>query len=443
MIRTRSPAMRLFVAGAIAVALMVPLMMVYWLVYDRESQSQTAQAAITAGWGGPQVITGPLLVIPYTEEVTTTETVDGQSQSRITRQRRELFVGPASQSVETAIDPDRKRYAIYESVVYDAAISGTARFTLPQDLARIGVDPASLQLDRAELRFGVADPRGLKHDASVSADGAALPLQPGKGPAITAGAGFSAPLAWNGAEPLEVTWRYGLRGSHSLGLVPRGGQTAWRVTSAWQHPGFAGSFLPDAREVGADGFFATYSGITNLALGQPLVALEDDSMTQPATINLVDPVDLYSQVDRAVKYGFLFIGFTFAAFLLFDLVGGARVSGAEYLLAGAGLVLFFVLLLALAEVIGFPAAYALASAAIIGLLTAYSAAVLGTWRRAGFIGALLAGLYALLYVLLNLETYSLLIGALLLFAALAGIMYATRRIDWSGAGGAAEEAGAP
>ena len=100
------------------------------------------------------------------------------------------------------------------------------------------------------------------------------------------------------------------------------------------------------------------------------------------TVGLVEPVNLYSKVDRSVKYGFLFIGFTFLAFLLFDIVGGARVAAAEYLLTGAGLVLFFVLLLAFAEVIGFTAAYLLASAAIIGLLTAYSAAVLKSWQRA-------------------------------------------------------------
>jgi inner membrane protein len=154
------------------------------------------------------------------------------------------------------------------------------------------------------------------------------------------------------------------------------------------------------------------------------------TQAQAVTVGLIEPVDLYSKVNRAVKYGFLFIGFTFLAYLLFDVVGGARVAPAEYLLTGAGLVLFFVLLLAFAEVIGFTGAYLLASAAIIGLLTAYSAAVLKGWRRAGFMGALLVGLYAALFVLLNLEALSLLIGSVLLFAALAGVMFATRRIDW-------------
>ena len=64
--------------------------------------------------------------------------------------------------------------------------------------------------------------------------------------------------------------------------------------------------------------------------------------------------------------------------------------------------------------------------------------MLGSWRRAAFIGALLIGLYAVLYILLSLEAFSLLIGSLLLFAALAGVMYATRRIDWGREARAAE-----
>lgn len=444
MSRERTPGVKLAFAGLVAIVLIVPLMMVYALVYDRETQSQTAQQNITAGWGGPQTITGPVLVIPYMQEVTSSETVNGTLRTATTRQRREVFVSPSRQAVDSTIEPDRKRYAIYESVVYDSAVSGTARFEMPEDLGRLGVQAGSLLLDQAELRFGVSDPRGLKDNARVTANGEALRLQPGNGPAATAGSGFSALAQWDGAQPLTLSWQYGLRGSHSLSLIPRGGETEWTISSSWQHPSFTGSFLPDEREIGEEGFSAAYQGISNLALGKALVALEDDAATMPASIGLVDPVDLYSQVDRAVKYGFLFIGFTFATFLMFDIVGGARVAAAEYLLTGAGLVLFFVMLLAFAEVVGFGLAYLIAAACIIGLVTAYSAAVLGTWTRAGFIGAMLAGLYALLFVLLNMETYSLLIGSLLLFMALAGIMYATRNVNWSSvgrnAGGGEEEA---
>ena len=142
------------------------------------------------------------------------------------------------------------------------------------------------------------------------------------------------------------------------------------------------------------------------------------------------PVDLYSEINRSVKYGFLFVGFTFLMFWLFDVVGGVAVATVEYLLAGAGLVLFFVMLLAFAEVIGFALAYVVAAGAIVALLTAYSAAVLGSRRRAGVVGGLLGALYGVLYVLLGLEAYSLLIGSVLLFGGLAATMWLTRRIDW-------------
>ncbi|VVT14048.1 cell envelope integrity protein CreD [Erythrobacter sp. EC-HK427] len=454
MAKSRSPGMKLLLTAVIAGVLIVPLMMVYALVWDRQSQSETAQAQITAGWGGPQTVTGPLLVIPYTATENSSETVDGATVTRERQVRRELFVSPQTQAVETAIDPDRKSYAIYESIVYEAAISGTAQFALTDDLQRLGIAREALLLDAAELRFGVSDPRGLTDGARVTANGEALALNPGGGPLATGGSGFSTPVSWAGDAPLTVRWEYGLRGSSSLGMVPRGGETSWNITSQWPHPSFTGNFLPNNREVTGEGFTASYSGITNLALGERLLSVSDhappadermegyavgsgaDPVLEAASsavtrIALVDPVDLYSQVDRAVKYGFLFIGFTFAAFLMFDIVGGAKVASAEYLLTGVGLILFFVLLLAFAEIVGFALAYVIAAAAVIGLLTAYSAAVLGTWKRAGFIGGMLAGLYALLFVLLSMETFSLVIGAVLLFVALAGIMYATRNVEWS------------
>jgi inner membrane protein len=303
-----------------------------------------------------------------------------------------------------------------------------------------------MDLSRAELRFGLSDPRGLGTNPRVTANGQALRLQPGGGSG--GGRGFFAFIDANGlgSKPLAIDFAFDFRGNGSLSLVPDAGDTSWKVHSTWRSPSFAGEFLPSARRVDDKGFDAIYR-IGNLALGRSLVSSSDPAGSttptapssaadgpqhQSAQISLIQPVDPYSQVNRATKYGFLFIGFTFLALLMFDVIGGVRVSSVEYLLMGAALVLFFVLLLAFAEVIGFTPAYIVASAAIAGLNTSYAAAVLARWRRAAFIGGLLVGLYAVLYVLLSLEAYSLLIGSLLLFAALAGVMYATRRVDWGG-----------
>jgi inner membrane protein len=443
----RTPGFKLLLVILVGLALTIPLFSVWLLVYDRQSESKEATQSITAGWGGPQQMTGPVLVIPYKATTTETVTQNGQNVTRTNEVSRELTLAPEAVELSTEMQHTLRKRSIYEAVLYNAKISGRARFAFPPDLPRTGVRADQMDLTRAELRFGLSDPRGLGANPRVAVGGRQLRLQPGGG--SNGGRGF---FAWVDAtalagQPIGVEFAYDFRGNGSLALEPDAGDTHWVVHSSWPSPSFAGGFIPGGHQITPKGFIANYR-IGNLSLGQSLVSTSDlaapsdtsgrgvldapvgSGSDHVASINLIQPVDLYSQVDRATKYGFLFIGFTFLVLLMFDVIGGVRVSAVEYLLMGAALVLFFVLLLAVAEVIGFTAAYIVASTAIAGLNTAYSAAVLGSWRRAAFIGALLIGLYAVLYILLSLEAFSLLIGSLLLFAALAGVMYATRRIDW-------------
>ena len=449
----RSPGFKLMLAILVGLLLSIPLFSIYLLNFDRQSQMREATQSITAGWGAAQTISGPVLVIPYRATATETAIENGQSVTRSRDLMRELTLAPEIAEVSTEIAPKLRERSIYQAVVYDAQFRGKARFAFPLDLARSGVEPSQMDLSRAELRFGVSDPRGLGSNPHVNARGEPLRLQPGGG--SNGGRGF---FAWIDAgilakNPIIVDFTFDLRGNEALALAPQAGDTRWTVHSTWPSPSFTGDFLPEHPPVSSKGFDASYR-IGNLALGRSLVSTGDPGAATPppapskgvegplaatsgdsvqtAQISLIQPVDLYSQVNRATKYGFLFIGFTFLALLMFDVIGGVRVSAVEYLLMGAALVLFFVLLLALAEVVGFTPAYIVAAAAIAGLNTAYSAAVLASWTRAAFIGGLLAALYVVLYILLSLEAFSLLIGALLLFAALAGVMYATRRIDWGG-----------
>jgi len=455
----KTPGRKLLLAILMGVALAVPIFMVWALVYDRQSRSEEARTSITQGWGGPQVMSGPVLVIPYRATLSETSESGGKQVIRTRTVDKELALDPEAVDIATRVRPELRKRSIYQAVVYDASTTGSARFAFPPDLARYGIDPAKLELNRAELRFGLSDPRGLGANPSVRLDGRSARLQPGSGGGQ--GSGFFAfvdasPLL---AKSLVVEFDYELRGNSALAIEPSGGDIHWKVASSWPHPSFGGEFLPASRTIRSTGFDADYH-IGNLSLGRTLVTSADAGGTrvggaststrdmietsveivpaaqarstgQLASISLIQPVDLYSQVDRATKYGFLFIGFTFMALLMFDVIGGVRVGAVEYLLMGAAIVLFFVLLLAFAELLGFTAAYVVASVAIAGLNSAYSAAVLGSWKRGLVIGALLIGLYAVLYILLGLEDFSLLIGSVLLFLALAGVMYATRRIDWS------------
>ncbi len=433
-----TPGRKLAMTILLGLLLSIPLFTTYLLVYDRESQSQVARSSIVEGWGGPQSIAGPFLVIPFSRIVTRDTVESGRTIRRTDREEKLLFVAATRAAIRTRIDAERRHRSIYEAVVYRSHVGITGQFRLP-DFAALDIPRDSLRLADAEIRMGISNAKGLAGSRpAVRVDGRTLPLIPGSSLASTGGSGFTARGPVSGTANPAVTFDIGfdLRGSDGLSFLPSAEQTTIEALSAWPHPSFTGAFLPN-RAPGASAFPARWQ-IGNLALNRPVVTI-GEQQTGPddaVTIGLLDPINLYSQVNRATKYGFMFIGFTFLALLMFDIIGGAPVPGVAYLLIGAGLVLFFILLLALAEVIGFLGAYLVASLAIVALIGSYSAAILHSWRRAGVVAALLAGLYAVLYVLLSLEAYSLLIGAVMLFAALAGVMYATRRIDWSAVNGA-------
>ena len=442
---SRTPGAKFLIMMLAGFMLSIPILSIYLLNYDRQSRSQEARASIAEGWGGAQTVTVPVLAVPYRGKVTETVTENGRDVQRVREDTLWLAIAPEKTGIQTRLDPEWRERSIYKSVVYTAHHKGDARFVLPDDLADRGIPQGALQLGRAELRFGVSDMQGFAGTPVISFQGQPVKLKPGS---LSGGEGFHGVVDASGIASGAVasTFAYDFRGNGMLTLRTEGGETAWDVKSSWQSPSFKG-LLPLSHREDAKGFVANWKigGLTSGGFAQDSereavisaasssrVASADTPVgVAEARVDLFEPVDIYSQVERAVKYGFLFVGFTFVAFLMFDVIGGVRVSLIEYLLVGAGLVLFFVMLLAMSELLGFGLAYTTASAAIIGLITAYSAAVLKSWSRAKWIGGLLSGLYATLYTLLSLEDMSLLIGSLLLFVALAAVMYLTRNIDWS------------
>lgn len=429
----RTPAYKFGLVVLLGALLAIPLFSVYLLVYDRQSQSTTARNSIVTGWGNSQQIAGPFLVLPYSHLVQTTSLENGQNVTRQETRDEALYIAPTELAIDTVLAPELRRRSIYEAVIYTANVRERGAFRLP-DFRSLNIDPASVRLGEAEVRVGISGAKGLAGSQPVLViEGRKLPLIPGSGLSQSGKGGFIGRLGVAPAFDRTLPFAIGfdVRGHDSIALAPSAQDTRWHVSSSWPSPSFSGGFLPATHEVTAEGFAADWR-IGNLALNRPIVSIgeqetEDDSLIGVA---LLDPVDLYSEVNRATKYGFLFIGFTFVALLMFDILAGVSVSGPAYLLVGAGLILFFVLLLAFAEVIGFTLAYLLACFAMVALISSYAAAILQSWKRGGAIAAMLVALYAVLYILLSLEAYSLLIGALLMFAALAAVMYVTRNIDW-------------
>ena len=152
-------------------------------------------------------------------------------------------------------------------------------------------------------------------------------------------------------------------------------------------------------------------------------------------VTFVEPANPYQSVSRSLKYAPLFIGLVFLTYFLFETTTGRRVHPAQYILVGSVQVIFYMLLLSIAEHTGFDIAFALAATATVGLISAYAGWAFDS--RTQGIRALVAFtfLYGLIYVLMRLEDYAMLVGAFSAFAALAAVMYFTRKVDWYGLAG--------
>jgi len=151
-------------------------------------------------------------------------------------------------------------------------------------------------------------------------------------------------------------------------------------------------------------------------------------------VRFVVPVDHYDLVNRALKYALMFLTTVFAAIFVMEQLSGTQVHAVQYLFVGLMLVLFYVLLLALAEHIGFTAAYAVAAMATGGTLALYVGRLLHSARQGVALLLVFAVLYGLLYTILRMEDYALLTGALLAFAGLTAVMFLTLKVDWAGRG---------
>lgn len=293
-----------------------------------------------------------------------------------------------------------------------------------------------------QLQLGISDPRGINNDPQIQINGKTYRFT---SPANKNGANNGLPQLSIDLGPLDLQQaaRYDfkfplqLTGTTRLAIAPSGEANHISLKSAWPHPNFGGRFLPTSRNVSQQGFDAQWE-ISHLA--RNFEATQNPASGEVLSIDFVDPVNVYLQAERAVKYGVLFIVLTFAGFFLSEILRRAPIHPMQYLLVGLALAIFFLLLIALSEHLPFFVAYALSAAACIGLIAFYLAGALGGWRQGSAFGAGLTGLYGVLYSVLLSEDNSLLMGSLLLFVALGTTMLATRKLDWYRLGNNLQEA---
>lgn len=430
--------------GLVGVALTGVLARIDWLVSERQQRQQEAREEVSAATAGEQRLGAPYLRRSCVERWTVVEQVEDERGRRELRKpeqaTRVLRLPAAHLTIAGDLQPQVLERGLFKVNTYTAALNLSARWSAPalQDsLQPKALQPgAELQCGPLALVLQVSDARGLR-SVALQLGGHALAPQPGA--LEPKASGFHAELppellpvlaaAPDSGRGLELVARLELLGTDALHFQPAAAQFEASLRSPWPHPSFQGRFLPVQREVTEQGFSAQWK-LTELASDAAAALRAGEVHADALGLALFDPVNPYSLSDRALKYGFLFIALTLGAVLLAELLGRQRVHPVQYGFVGLALALFFLLLLALSEHLPFGPAYLLAAAACSGLLAHYASSLFGHWRAGLGFGAGVGLLYAVLYLLLNLEKASLLVGSLLLFALLAAAMRATRDVDW-------------
>lgn len=433
-IPTRSMGMKLITVGVLALLMTIPALFVYQLVEDRTRRAAEVTKSVGGLMGGPQTFLGPVVAVPYT-------VFDTEHKTRLDGGLYYIF--PVRAETDVAVKTEERHRSLFKVPVYRSNITFKANFEIrdtPPELPQTG----QLDWTRAEFITGATDSRGALADATLSGGGKSETMalsglvntlllsaasQPGAslkvfglraGPNVKPGAKF------------EVTANMKFSGAQKLSLLPSGKTSIMTVRGDWPHPGFDGGFLPVSQSVTASGFRASWSipfiarGVSAEGRSEIIASLAP----MAPNVSFVELADPYQSVARSLKYALLFLCLVFSTFFVFETTTGKRVHPAQYFLVGVAQVIFYLLLLSIAERTGFGIAFLIASVCTVGLISLDASWIFASSRQGWRASAVFSLVYSLIYILLTLEDQALLVGSIASFLAIAAVMYFTRSIDW-------------
>lgn len=423
---SRSIGLKLLLVSGLALLMTIPSFFVSDIVEERTKRAQDVIEEISGRTGGPETFLGPSLSVPY---VIPASYKGGSPTVGV------YVVSPAKGDAAVKVRTEERRRSLFKVPVYQADLKFDAAFDLTGVPSGAPVG-AELDWSRAAVVLGASDVRGALADGTITVDGKTITLVP----AESIGTENSRlPLAYFGARTsaqpnatFSVTANLRFSGAQRLAVLAYGKSTHFTVEGDWPSPGFDGGFLPVNRSVSAQGFTGEWS-VSFLARGVPAegtnVAVSGLDRTAMG-VSLIEVADPYQSVSRSVKYSLLFVGLLFLSYFVFEVTGGKRVHAAQYVLVGVAHMIFYLLLLSLAERIGFNWGFLVAGGATVLLLSANAKWIFASTAqglRALFVFSLL---YFFIYLLLRLEDNALLVGAVASFIAVAAVMYFTRNINW-------------
>ena len=429
-----SPMTKLGLILLLTLLLQIPLLAVSSLIGERQDRQDEVTASIGRSWGPAQTITAPTLAVPYNWTEPATNLAPAQSHHGW------IQVPPRDVAIHAQLAPETRRRGLFRATVYTGAVQVDGTLAIPAiDLQTM--PGAELLWNEAVIAIGATGLRGQPRGGTMTVAGQALPFSvSSRGDLCGSAASLAAGLAGR-PQPgtvLPFSTRLSVRGTQSFAVAPWGGHTDLTVEAPWQTPSFNGGALPLSYDISRAGFHADWqidgdATTSNWRIASaPLPTCDIAGAGTDVGVDLLEAVPTYLMVTRTAKYGTLFLVLCFLTYFLIEQGVAVRIHLAQYGLLGLSVVLFPLLLLAVAEPLGFTAAYGISTVAVMAQASLYTWSVTGRVRASLLFAGVLGTLFAVLFVILRLETYALLTGTAVLFLVLSVIMATTRRLDWSG-----------
>ncbi len=434
------------IIGVLVLLLLIPAHFVKELIQEREQRQQEAVSEVSSKWAGPQIITGPVLVLPYWEYLADTS-------KQVNRVRHYAYFLPDSIAIRSDVTPVRKHRGIYSVMLYNSTnvLSGYFK-EIPA--ASLKLEEKNIIWDEVFVKIQLSDSRGLNNEIFLNWNDTVLSLSPQSPDGRGVSYSLSSVLPVRSLAELKnsgFNMEISLKGSEQLLFSPVGKTTTVEMYSTWAHPSFSGNSLPENSSVDKNGFTANWRSLSHTRLfpqqwkddtysignfipdkeKRQFVDTGGSEITASAVgTGLFVPVNGYQQTMRSIKYAILCILLTFTAFFLIETIHKKSVHPVHYALIGFALILFYTLLLSFSEYTGFAVAYAVAALATTGLISWFVKGLLGSGRLTLLLSVVLVLLYSYVFTTLQLQDFALLLGSIGLFLTLAVVMRFSRKIQW-------------
>ncbi len=438
---------KLMSIGFLVIILLIPSAWIESLIVERQSRAESVIREISGKWSGEQTIVGPILVIPFIKR----EKIDkGKDGIEIREWTEKAFFLPEKLDVTGKVDPQILHRGIFEAAVYESELDLAANFTAP-DFKKLNIAEADVLWKESYLILGLNDLRGISKNPTMKIGNQELLGEPSSQIGLTtqyknatdsfdvntngttSENGIIAPLGWLSQEDFSglVSIKLKMKGSTLLYFVPAGKTTHVSLQGPWASPSFDGNFLPSSREVTEAGFTAQWDVLHyNRPFSQQWIGANQKLSGSEFGVKLLIPVDQYQKSMRTSKYGVLVILLTFISLFMVEIMRKVRIHPFQYILIGAALIIYYSLLLSFSEHVGYNMAYFIATAATVILISLYSTTFLTDKKLVFIFSSLLVFFYGFIFVIIQLQDYSLLLGSLGLFFIIGLLMYFSKKIKW-------------